>query len=139
MEDILKGLKQRPPFLFVDEIVEKGPCHIHARKYVKEEEYYFKGHFPGNPIMPGVLLQEAAFQSGSLLLGDAKGEGKTGVVSRVSDVKYRSLVRPGDVLDIKCELVEEITGAYFFDAKIYVEGKRVCQLSFACNLVDSNV
>jgi 3-hydroxyacyl-[acyl-carrier-protein] dehydratase len=139
MEEILKGLKQRPPFLFVDEIVERGPNHIHTRKYVKADEYYFRGHFPENPIMPGVLLQECAFQSGSLILVDEKNENKTGVVSRVSDVKFRSLVRPGDIVDIKVELKNHLSGAYFFEARLFVENKRVCQLNFTCNLVDNNV
>ncbi|MFZ9001613.1 MAG: 3-hydroxyacyl-ACP dehydratase FabZ family protein [Bacteriovoracaceae bacterium] len=137
MDEIQEGLKQRPPFLFVDEIVERGAQHIHTRKYVKADEYYFKGHFPGNPIMPGVLLQECAFQSGSLILVNEKAGNKTGVVSRVSDVKFRSLVRPGDVIDIKVELKEELSGAYFFEARLFVENKRVCQLNFTCNLVEN--
>lgn len=134
-QEVYDGLKQREPFLFVDRIVERSENHIHVQKDIVGNEYFFKGHFPGNPIMPGVLLQEAAFQAGSLILAGEKKGDKTGVVSRVNDVKYRSLVKPGDVLDIKVELKEVLSDAYFFDAKIFVGDKRVCQLSFTCNLI----
>lgn len=132
-QDILDGLPQRPPFLFVDKIVERDEKRIHCRKTLTGKEDFFKGHFPGRPIMPGVLLQEAAFQAGSLLI-KGKGEG-LGVVSRVEKVKFKGLVSPPEVLNIKVELLDAISNAYYFKGQIYVSEKLVCSLHFTCNLI----
>jgi 3-hydroxyacyl-[acyl-carrier-protein] dehydratase len=120
----------------VDKIIFRDLKKIHTQKYLSGEEDFFKGHFPGNPIMPGVLLQEAAFQTGALLLS---GEGSKGIglVTRVEDVKFRDLVRPGDTLDIFVEHVDTILPAYFFRSKVKVKEKIVASLSFSCVLKES--
>ncbi len=136
MEEILSKIPQRPPFLFVDKIKSQDSKSIHTQKYLTGDEDFFKGHFPGNPIMPGVLLQEAAFQTGALLLSNGNRKG-IGLVTRVEDVKFRDLVRPGDLLDIFVELTETLLPAYFFRAKIKVNEKIVASLSFSCVLKES--
>ena len=93
---VLKRLPQKPPFLFVDNEIEHSLTDIKTSYHVTGEEDFFKGHFPDNPIMPGVLLQEAAFQSGALLMSYLKPDSKLGVVSRVSDVKFKNFVKPND-------------------------------------------
>jgi len=135
LQEIIDQIPQRPPFLFVDIVVEKGDGFIHTRKTLTGEEDFFKGHFPGNPIMPGVLLQEAAFQSGALYMsGDRPG---LGLVTRVDGVKFRGLVKPGDTIDIFVNHVETISNAYYFKAKIKVKDKTVVALNFTCVLKES--
>ncbi len=132
--EILERLPQRPPFLFIDRVVEVGETTVWAQKELTGEEDFFKGHFPGNPIMPGVLLQEAAFQAGAFLMGGQSG-GKVGVVTRVDKVKFRGLVRPGEMLDIKVEKTDALSNAVFFKGKLFVKDKCVLSLEFSCALV----
>lgn len=134
-KEILDSIPQRPPFLFVDQIVEVGRNSIHTRKYLSGEEDFFKGHFPGDPIMPGVLLQEAAFQTGALLISQMEDIQGLGVVTRVDNVKFKGMVRPNDTLDIKVELLESLSNAYHFLGKIYLKEKLVARLNFSCGVI----
>ena len=88
MDDILAAIPQRPPFLFVDRIVSREGNTIVAERTLRKDEFYFEGHFPGNPIMPGVLLCEVCFQTGGILMGANKQPG-LGVVTRIKDAKNR--------------------------------------------------
>ena len=135
MPEILDRIPQRPPFLFLDRIIELGEDTIWAQKEVTGEEDFFKGHFPDNPIMPGVLLQEAAFQAGAFLMGGQSNE-QVGVVTRVDKVKFRGLVRPGETLDIKVEKTDALSNAVFFKGKLFVKEKCVLSLEFSCALVN---
>lgn len=135
MEEILRSIPQRPPFLFLDEIVERGDRSVHCRKLVTGTEDFFKGHFPGNPIMPGVLLQEAAFQAGALLIGNDKTG--LGVVTKVENARFKNFVRPGDLMEIKVELLEIIGNAFYMKGRISVSNKLVLQLSFTCMAISS--
>lgn len=134
-------IPQREPFLFVDEIVEHNQTQVHAQYTVKASADFFKGHFPGNPIMPGVLTCEAAFQTGALLMGLRAGDkglnGQTAVVTRVQSAKFKNMAKPGDILDIKVDLVEELANAAFMKGKITNDGKVVLQIEFACAIVDA--
>lgn len=132
-------IPQKEPFLFIDEMVDRTENTIHTKKLVKESEDYFKGHFPGNPIMPGVLICEACFQSGALLMAH-KGEGisdKTAVVSRIQSAKFKQMVKPGDQLDIKVELKELISPAAYMKAVASVAGKKALIIEFAVTLVEN--
>lgn len=105
--DIQKILPHRYPFLLVDKIteMEEGKS-IKGIKNVTINEPFFQGHFPGNPIMPGVLICEALAQVGAvLLLGMEENRGKLGVFTGINNFKFRRQVVPGDTLELNAELV----------------------------------
>ena len=124
-------IPQRDPFLFVDTLIERDDKRALTSYLVKGSEDFFKGHFPGNPVMPGVLLQEALFQTGACLMA-GKGEAGLGVVSRVDNVKFRGMVKPGDELVMEVTLEEVIGNAYLMKGKTKVNGKVVVALDFMC-------
>jgi len=123
-------IPQRPPFLFVDKIVERNDKSIKTTLNVTGNEDFFKGHFPGNPIMPGVLLQEALFQTGAALMAGRAGGG-LGVVTRVQNAKFKNMVRPGDLLEMEVELTESISNAHYMKGTTKVAGKTVLVIEFA--------
>ena len=102
-------LPHRPPFLLIDEVVELEPgARVVARKRVTEEDC--AGHFPGNPIMPGVKMVEALAQAGAVaVLAEEQNRGKLALFAGIDDVRFKRVVRPGDVLLLECE-VETVRG-----------------------------
>lgn len=133
MEDILKAIPHRPPFLFVDSIVELTSAKIRTTRKVREDEDFFKGHYPGNPIMPGVLICESIFQSGAILLSRTAadiGEGVP-VLARISNAKFRNMVKPGDTLEIEAEITEKMSNVHFLKGKASVAGKTAVTVEFA--------
>lgn len=122
-------IPQRPPFLFVDKVVGRSENKILTSYKVTGEEDFFKGHFPGNPIMPGVLLQEALFQSGAALMSGMAGAG-LGVVTRVQNAKFKNMVRPGDELMMEVELTESLANAHYMKGTTKVNGKTVLVIEF---------
>lgn len=131
MKEIIKQrIPQREPFLFVDKIISEEENKIVTGLTLTGDEDFFKGHFPGNPIMPGVLLQEALFQSGALLMS-AKSGGGLGVVTRVQNAKFKNMVRPLDELVMEVELVEQVSNASYMKGKTTVNGKVVLVIEFA--------
>ena len=104
-------LPHREPFLLLDEVVELEPgVRVVARKRVREEEWYLPGHFPGNPIMPGVLMVEALAQAGAVAaLTLEENRGKLVLFAGIDDLRFKRIVRPGDELELVCE-VERLRG-----------------------------
>ena len=127
---ITELIPQRPPFLFVDKIINRTDKTITTSLKLTGEEDFFKGHFPGNPIMPGVLLQEALFQSGAALMAGMSGGG-LGVVTRVQNAKFKNMVRPGDELEMEVTLNESISNAHYMKGTTKVAGKTVLVIEFA--------
>lgn len=127
--DILDLIPQRPPFLFVDKVIERTEKSIKTTLKLTGLEDFFKGHFPGNPIMPGVLLQEALFQSGAALMAGRSGAG-LGVVTRVQNAKFKNMVRPGDELEMEVHLIESISNAHYMKGTIVVAGKTILVIEF---------
>lgn len=124
-------IPQRTPFLFVDKILNLSDKKIVTKYKVTGQEDFFKGHFPGRPIMPGVLLQEALFQSAAALLSKTSSDRGLGVVTRVSNAKFKNMVVPGDELEMEVELIETISNANYCKGKIVANGKVVLVLEFA--------
>lgn len=134
-ELIKEIIPHRDPFLLVDEISYLEPIvKATGIKYVREDEYYFKGHFPGQPIMPGVLIVEALAQVGAVIvLSDEKFKGKIALFAAADNVRFRKQVIPGDVLRLECEL-EKVKGNFGIGYGIaYVGDDIVCEgkLTFA--------
>jgi 3-hydroxyacyl-[acyl-carrier-protein] dehydratase len=132
MEEILNAIPHRPPFLFVDKIIEVSGTKIKTVKEVKPDDPVFEGHYPGYPIMPGALICESIFQSGAILLSKLLGgmSGGVPVLTRINNAKFKSIVRPGSVLDIEAELVEKVSNAYFMRGKASVGGKTSVTVEF---------
>ena len=134
MEEIYKAIPQRPPFLFVDKIIEITDHSIQTERVLKDDEDFFKGHFPDNPIMPGVLLCEACFQTGSILM--SKITSGLGVVTRINQTKFKNFARPGETLNISIKLVERIANAFVMKGKITVNNKTILQIEFMAASVE---
>ena len=104
-------LPHRDPFLLLDEVVDLQPGErVVARKRVRDDEWYLRGHFPGRPIMPGVLIVEAMAQTGAVaVLADEANRGKLALFAGIDDVRFKRIVEPGDELELTCEL-ERVRG-----------------------------
>ncbi|HVD66704.1 MAG TPA: 3-hydroxyacyl-ACP dehydratase FabZ [Gaiellaceae bacterium] len=105
-EQIEEILPHRDPFLFLDEVLVLEPgVRVVARKQVREDEWFLTGHFPGRPIMPGVIIVEAMAQTGAVaVLADEANRGKLALFAGIDDVRFKRMVLPGDVLELTCEI-----------------------------------
>ena len=105
-KDIENIIPHRDPFLLIDKIVEVEPGkRIKAVKYVRQEEYYFKGHFPSNPIMPGVLIVETIAQAGAVsILMLPENKGKLVLFAGIDKARFRRVVKPGDEMTVEVEM-----------------------------------
>ena len=105
-KDIESIIPHRDPFLLIDKIIEVEPGRrIKAVKYVRQEEYYFKGHFPSNPIMPGVLIVETIAQAGAIsVLMLPENKGKLVLFAGIDKARFRRIVKPGDELAVEVEM-----------------------------------
>ncbi|MBQ7456986.1 MAG: 3-hydroxyacyl-ACP dehydratase FabZ [Desulfovibrio sp.] len=125
--EIMQMLPHRYPFLLVDRVVECVPnSHIQAYKNVTINEPFFQGHFPGMPIMPGVLILEALAQTGGIL-GACLMPDKLFLFRGVDGAKFRRQVVPGDRLDLFCDDMRIKLGVCKMHAKASVDGKIACE------------
>lgn len=134
--EVLALIPHRPPFLFVDEIVSADEHTLVARRTLRADEDFYQGHYPGAPITPGVLLCEAVFQAGALLLArEARTAGHNtlnGVplMAKVSDVRFRNPVFPGETLTIEVKKKESLGGFWMMGGQIKSGAKRVLTVDF---------
>ena len=137
IEEIQQRIPHRDPFLWIDEVTEISGDRIVARKFVSPDLDVFRGHYPDFPILPGVLLCEAAFQAGAILIAESEppDDGRVPVVTRVNNVKFRRPVRPGETMVIEAKITERLANAFFLTATIRVDGKTSARLEFACAAV----
>ena len=135
IEQIHAAIPHRGPMLLVDEIVSRDDESIVCRKSFRPDEFFFQGHYPDNPLVPGVILCECAAQTGAILLS-SKVDAKEGVpvLTRMNDVKFKKMVHPGDTIEIEATLDEVVSSAWYLTAKVKVDGKLSARLSFTCTL-----
>ena len=141
MEEIHRRIPHRKPFLFIDEIVEISENGAVARLTVSPELPFFEGHYPGNPIMPGVLLCESVFQTGAIYLAEKLGSDAlnvdkvTPVLSRIRDARFKRMVLPGDTIEVTVKEKDQIGKFYNLTGEIRKEGKTAVTVSFALAMV----
>ncbi len=136
LEEIMAAIPHRPPMLLLDRIIEQSQTQIVCRKTFSADEHFLQGHYPGNPIVPGIVLCEAGMQAGAVLLSrlaEPTGD-HVPVATRLKDVKFKQIVRPGDVIDIEVTLDEHMANAFFLTAKITSGRKLAARFEFACAL-----
>ncbi len=122
---IMEIIPHRQPFMLLDTIEEMEPGkRVYARKCVSYNEPYFAGHFPGEPVMPGVLIVEAMAQAGAVaMLSQPQMKGKTAYFAGIQSAKFKQKVTPGDVLDLKVEIVKVKGPIGIGQGTAYVDGK----------------
>lgn len=139
-QKILENIPQRDPFLFIEKIVDHTKDSITTSKHLTGNEDFFRGHFPGRPVFPGVLMCEAVFQTGALLMalrGEAAGNSKTALVTRIQSTKFKNMAKPGDTLNITVDFVEMLANAAFMKGKITADNKTIMTIEFAATLIEN--
>ena len=138
--NIKELIPQREPFLFIDQVKDITEQKIIVEMTFNENLDFFKGHFPGNPIVPGVILNEHCFQSAAALIGSKISpdqKAKLAVVSRINSAKFKNMVKPNELITTETTLIEEMGNAAFFKSITKnTEGKKVLIIEFACTVVE---
>lgn len=138
IQEIMDFLPHRYPFLLIDRVVEFEPAkRLVAIKNVTMNEPFFQGHFPGLPIMPGVLVIEAMAQAGAIIMLTEMPDRKTklAVFTGIEKAKFRRQVTPGDQLRIEVEVLAFKSRVGRMEAKALVDGKVACQATLTCAIV----
>ncbi len=137
---VMAALPHRYPLLLVDRVVELVPDQkIHAVKAVSMNEQFFQGHFPGRPIMPGVLQIEALAQAAGVLAVESlglAGSGKLVYFMAIEEAKFRAPVEPGVLLDLEVGFVQKRARVCKFWGKASIEGKVTCEVQFTAMVAD---
>jgi len=137
--EIMKIIPHREPFLFVDRVIflEKGK-RATGVKNVTINDYFFRGHFPGHPVMPGVIIVEAMAQVGGvMMLASEDNKGKLAFFLSIDNVKFRKPVVPGDQLILEVEAIKVKSRTGQVRGRALVDGKVVAEADFVCALVDN--
>ncbi len=134
-------IPHRPPFLWLDEIIEITEENIQAVKKIPRDLDLFQGHYPHYPIMPGVILCEAVFQAGAVLISEILQQEQVSaesiqasvpVLTRIISAKFKREVGPGDTIEIAASLKEKLSKAWFMKGTVRIKGKIAVQVEFAC-------
>lgn len=134
--EIKSCIPHRDPFLWLDEITEISETRIVARKKLSADLPVFQGHYPHFPIFPGVLQCEACFQAGAVLISKLVPQGSTDVpvVTRLNNVQFRRMIRPGETIEMQVQLTERLANAFYLKGKVTTGDKVTARLEFVCTI-----
>lgn len=146
IQQIYRLIPHRPPFLWVDKIVSLRENSIETEKYIPEDLALLQGHYPQYPLMPGVLLCEAVFQTGAILIAkksashsEASGADQLKnipVLSRIYKAKFKKQIQPGTTISITVDLLDVVGKAWFLKGKVTTSSKLALQVEFSCMLTE---
>tara|TARA_B100001123_G_C15236429_1_gene997308 strand:+ start:942 stop:1379 length:438 start_codon:yes stop_codon:yes gene_type:complete len=139
LEEIKKLLPHRKPFLFIDscEIIENGKIGVGQRKFLPEE-YFFKGHFPNKPIVPGVILIESLAQTAGVVVSKSLSykENKTVLFTSISNAKFRKPVLPNDEIYFEVKFITQVKNIYKFSGVAKRKFEKVCEAVFSAIILN---
>ncbi len=142
-EEVLQAIPHRPPFLFIDKVVETRDNGIVCSRAFRADEKFYEGHYPNAPLTPGVLLCESVFQAAAIFLvkkarasGDADFAKRTPVLCRIENAKFKGMVFPGDEILIEVKEIEKLSGFYYMSGNASCAGKPVLQIKFALAMLE---
>jgi 3-hydroxyacyl-[acyl-carrier-protein] dehydratase len=138
-DQVLELLPHRPPFLLVDEVEELEPgVRCVAFRTLRDDDVWFAGHFPGNPLMPGVLIVEALAQTATLAAASAgEAKGKIGLFAGIDKVRFKRVVKPGDTMRLEAEIVAVHGPVGRAKVKATVDGQLACRGELMFAIVDA--
>lgn len=122
-EEIMKIIPHRDNMLLLDEATLDSENVAHGKKYITGEEWFLKGHFPGNPVVPGVILCEIMAQTMCASLPADSCEGKTPYFTGLKNIKFKNPVKPGDTFETECKITKQMGPFIFAEGKGFVDGK----------------
>ena len=139
-DEIKTCIPHRDPFLWLDEVTEISDTHIVARKVLSADLPVFQGHYPDFQVFPGVLQCEACFQAGAVLISRLvpTGTDAVPVVTRLNNVQFRKMIRPGETIELHVELTARLANAFYLKGKVMVRDtvtdatKVTARLEFVC-------
>lgn len=132
-EQIMQVIPHRPPMLLVDTITELSASGAKGELHLSGEEFFFQGHFPGDPIMPAVFQLEALAQTGAVaILSQPGNQGKTALYTGIDKAKFRRMVRPGDTLTLEIELVKQRGPLAIAQGRALVNGELASEAEIKC-------
>ena len=138
-EQIEAAIPHRIPMRLLDEIVSQDEQRIVCRKTFAADDFFVQGHFPDYPLVPGVIQCECCLQAGAVLLKQftPNGDGIVPVATRMDNVKFKRMVRPGDTIEVDVTLNDRVGTAYFLTGKVMLEGRIAARLDFACTVTNT--
>lgn len=139
LEQIKQYIPHREPFIWIDEVLELQEMSIHASKYLSPDLDLFQGHYPDFPILPGVIQCEMALQAAAILISKMHaidGE-NVPVATRLNNVKFKHMIRPGDTANIYVEMTERLSNAFYLSGKVVVNGQVTTRLDFTVAATDT--
>ena len=139
-DEIMQLIPHRPPFLWLDEIVTMDQTSVHARTFIDPAFDLFIGHYPGFPVLPGVIQCEMAFQAAAVLIATLHPtqDDQMPVVARLNNTKFRRMVRPGETVDIHATITDSVKAAFYLTGHISVNGEVATRLDFAATAAAIN-
>jgi len=136
-EQIKEIIPHRDHMLLIDEVESTDENKAIGHYTVRGDEWFLQGHFPGNPVVPGVILCEIMAQTCCILIAE-KIKGRTPYFTGINKVRFRHVVLPGETIDLECSLIKEKNPFFFAEGKGYVNGKLCVSGEFSFALIDTN-